>query len=199
MSNSLIRDALILTGFSIAACVAVINRHAIYEYTGLVPSADGTETTQTPPLLKKFSFLSRKNTQPQELAVKNINIPNGSVVTISKNPRDGQFWTDARVDSGIVHFLVDTGASSVALTLEDARKAGIRDRELTYNVPISTAGGRNMAASITIGTLSVGGITLRNVDAIVVPKGLHVSLLGMTYLGQLQKVEASSDTLTLRF
>ena len=122
----------------------------------------------------------------------------GSVVSIPKSRRDGQFWTDARVNSGHVKFLVDTGASAVALTLNDAKKAGIRTHELNYNVPISTAGGKNMAAYVDLKSISVGAITLRNVRALVVPEGLDTSLLGMTYLGQLQKVEATPNALLLR-
>jgi len=122
----------------------------------------------------------------------------GSTVTLRKDQASGQFFTHARVNSGRVHFLVDTGASSVALTLNDAKKIGIKPRDLNYNVPISTAGGRNYAAIVTLDSISVGAITIRNVQAFVVPKGLEISLLGMTYLGELQKVEATRDTLFLR-
>lgn len=122
----------------------------------------------------------------------------GSVVSIPKSRQDGQFWADATVNSGYVRFLVDTGASAVALTKEDAQKAGLRLHELNYNVPISTAGGRNMAARVRLKSIAVGSITLRNIDALVVPEGLETSLLGMTYLGQLQKVEATPSALLLR-
>lgn len=204
MSNSLIRDAVILSAFSVGVCVLWINRHTIYHELGFLPESEGSETVledENKTLANKFNFFSRSNNDEmvKDKAQISTNKPLGSVVTIQKNPRDGQFWTDAQVNSGIVHFLIDTGASSVALTLDDARKAGIRERDLVYNIPISTAGGRNTAAAIKIKTLAVGAITLRDVDAIVVPKGLHVSLLGMTYLGELQKVEASQNTLTLRF
>ncbi|WP_418151925.1 TIGR02281 family clan AA aspartic protease [Litorimonas sp. RW-G-Af-16] len=104
----------------------------------------------------------------------------------------------SRVNSGHVKFLVDTGASSVALTYEDARKAGIKVRDLRYNVPISTAGGTNYAAYVKLDSVSLGAITIRDVDALVVKDGLTVSLLGMTYLGQLQKVEATPNALLLR-
>ncbi|WP_409431822.1 TIGR02281 family clan AA aspartic protease [Litorimonas sp. RW-G-Af-16] len=122
----------------------------------------------------------------------------GSVYSVPKNPRDGQYWATGRVNSGHVKFLVDTGASSVALTYEDARKAGIKVRDLRYNVPISTAGGTNYAAYVKLDSVSLGAITIRDVDALVVKDGLTVSLLGMTYLGQLQKVEATPNALLLR-
>lgn len=122
-----------------------------------------------------------------------------SVVTLRKNPSDGQFWTQARVNTGSVHFLVDTGAGMVALTKTDAKKAGIKTRDLVYDLPIRTAGGDNMAARIVLDRISVGAITVKNIDAMVVPEGLDVSLLGMTYLGELQSVQASPTAMTLRY
>ncbi len=122
-----------------------------------------------------------------------------SVVTLRKSPQDGQFWTNARVNTGTVRFLVDTGAGMVALTAKDAKKAGIKTRDLSYDVPISTAGGENFAARVTLDRISVGAITLRDVDALIVPEGLDISLLGMTYLGELQSVNTNRETMTLRF
>lgn len=121
-----------------------------------------------------------------------------SVVSIPKDPQSGQYHYKGRVNSGYVDFLVDTGASAVALTLTDARKAGIKERDLTYNVPISTAGGRNYAARVTLDQLALGGIIIRDVEALVVPEGLETSLLGMTWLGQLQEVRATPNALMLR-
>lgn len=121
-----------------------------------------------------------------------------SVVSIPKDPRSGQYHFKGRVNSGYVDFLVDTGASAVALTLADARKAGIRERDLTYDVPISTAGGQNYAARVTLDRLALGGIMIRDVEALVVPEGLEISLLGMTWLGQLQEVRATPNALMLR-
>jgi aspartyl protease family protein len=122
-----------------------------------------------------------------------------SVVTLQKNPSDGQFWTQARVNTGTVRFLVDTGAGMVALTEKDAKKAGLKTRDLSYNVPIRTAGGENFAAVVTLDRISVGAITIKNVEAMIVPEGLDISLLGMTYLGELQSVQANRNTMTLRF
>ena len=133
---------------------------------------------------------TRPTPQPQ--------INQGSVVSIPKSAQDGQFWADATVNSGYVRFLIDTGASAVALTKLDAQKAGLRLHELTYDVPIRTAGGRNMAARVQLKSIAVGSITLRNIDALVVPEGLDTSLLGMSYLGQLQKVEATPSAMLLR-
>lgn len=122
-----------------------------------------------------------------------------SVVSIPKDTRSGQYHYKGRVNSGYVDFLVDTGASAVALTATDARKAGLRAADLSYNVPISTAGGRNYAARVTLDQVALGGIILRDVEAFVVKEGLETSLLGMTWLGQLQEVKATQNALLLRY
>lgn len=147
------------------------------------PSKSEDRTSQVPPKIVK------KKASPKS----------ASVVVLNKNQRDGQFWTQARVNTGSVKFLVDTGAGLVALTELDARKAGIKTRDLVYKTPIRTAGGENFAAKVTLDRVSVGAIILKDVDALVVPEGLDVSLLGMTYLGELQSVEATKSTLTLRY
>lgn len=122
-----------------------------------------------------------------------------SVVSIPKDSRSGQYHYKGRVNSGYVDFLVDTGASAIALTEADARKSGVRMSELNYNVPINTAGGRNYAARITLDQVALGGIIIRDVEALVVKEGLNISLLGMTWLGQLQEVKATPNALLLRY
>lgn len=126
-------------------------------------------------------------------------IHSASVVSIPKDVRSGQYHYKGRVNSGYVDFLVDTGASAVALTATDARKAGLRASDLSYNVAISTAGGRNYAARVTLDQVALGGIILRDVEALVVKEGLETSLLGMTWLGQLQEVKATPNALLLRY
>ena len=134
--------------------------------------------------------------QPKPKATTVMTPQSASVVSL---PRvNGQFFTQARVNSGSVRFLVDTGASSVALTLDDARRAGIDPRALRYDVPVHTANGRTMAAAVTLKDVQIGGIRVRNVEGLVLNEGLHISLLGMTFLGQLQKVEATSTQMIMR-
>ena len=111
---------------------------------------------------------------------------------------NGQFFTDGYVNSSHARFLVDTGASAVALTPDDARAAGLDPGFLVFDVRVSTANGEGRAARVTLDALSVGPITERNVLALVVEDGLEISLLGMTFLQRLQAFEASADTLTLR-
>jgi aspartyl protease family protein len=179
MTNTILRDVVIIGAVGVGLVLSFQHRDAIYAMAGLErPAAEQEVVLEQRPEPKQAS--------------------QGSVVSIPKSSRDGQFWADATVNSGYVRFLVDTGASAVALTKEDARKAGLRLHELSYNVPIRTAGGRNMAARVQLKSIAIGSITLRNIEALVVPEGLETSLLGMTYLGQLQKVEATPSALLLR-
>jgi aspartyl protease family protein len=108
---------------------------------------------------------------------------------------DGHFWADAQVNGQPVRFLVDTGATAVALTPADARKLGIRPQDLKYGYNVTTAGGASHAAAVTLASVSVNGARLEQVQALVVSDGLDVSLLGMSYLGRLTRFEATRDTL----
>ena len=180
MGNTILRDVVIIGALGVGLALSFQHRDTLYNMAGLERPTPQTEV----------QLESQAAPAPQ--------INQGSVVSIPKSRQDGQFWAEATVNSGYVRFLVDTGASAVALTKEDAQKAGLRLHELTYDVPIRTAGGRNMAARVKLKSIAVGSITLRNIEALVVPEGLETSLLGMTYLGQLQKVEATPNALLLR-
>jgi aspartyl protease family protein len=111
---------------------------------------------------------------------------------------DGHYWAQGDVGGTQVRFLVDTGASSVALTGDDAQRLGFDPKSLVYDVPVHTAGGDTHAARINLPSLSVGGARVRDVQAMVVRDGLTTSLLGMSYLGRLSRFEATPEALILR-
>tara|TARA_R110002096_G_scaffold423821_1_gene631317 strand:+ start:9665 stop:10360 length:696 start_codon:yes stop_codon:yes gene_type:complete len=111
---------------------------------------------------------------------------------------NGHFFADAKVDGTHVRFLVDTGASHVALTPFDAQRLGFDLDALDYRLQYQTANGVAYAAPITLDKVSVGTITVRGVRASVSQSGLTQSLLGMSFLGELSAVELSGDRLMLR-
>jgi aspartyl protease family protein len=116
---------------------------------------------------------------------------------------DGHFWAEAQVDSeagssGRVRFLVDTGATIVALTEADARRLGIDLASLDYATEVRTAAGETRAARVKLRSVSVAGARIDDVDAVVVKAGLDDSLLGMSYLGRLSRFEATRSALILR-
>jgi len=114
-----------------------------------------------------------------------------------KKASDGHFWADAQVNRRKVRFLVDTGATAVALSPEDARRLGFPPGRLDYGHTVMTAGGEARAARITLESIDVDGVKVENVEAFVIEKGLDTSLLGMTYLGRLEKFQATRTALVL--
>jgi aspartyl protease family protein len=111
---------------------------------------------------------------------------------------DGHFWAEGQVNGKAVRFLVDTGATAVALTAEDAQRLGIDPKSLNYGYQVMTASGQARAAEVKLASVSIAGARVNDVDALVIEKGLPSSLLGMTYLGRLSAFEATKTALILR-
>lgn len=112
---------------------------------------------------------------------------------------NGHFEANASVNGQTINMLVDTGASMIALTQEDAVAAGIIPENLTYSVTVMTANGAATAAPVTLSEISIGPITRRNVPATVAEPGrLDQSLLGMSFLGTLSSLQMQTDELRLR-
>lgn len=111
---------------------------------------------------------------------------------------DGHYWADADIQGCTVKVLIDTGATVVALTREDARKLGFDLAPEEFNRPVQTASGPTQAATVRLRHVSVAGVRIADVEALVVRDGLTHSLLGMSYLGRLSKFEATPRELTLR-
>ena len=95
--------------------------------------------------------------------------------------------------------MVDTGASIVALSYEDARASGIYVRDSDFTHRVSTANGLARVAPVTIDRISIGDITVRDVAGAVMEAGkLGTTLLGMSFLGRLQRVDMRSGMLVLQ-
>ena len=110
---------------------------------------------------------------------------------------DGHYWAEGEVNGENIRFLVDTGATAVALTRTDAERLGIDVDHLKYGYSVVTAGGQTRAAAVKLSSVSVAGARLDDVDALVIEKGLDTSLLGMTYLGRLSSFQATRQALFL--
>lgn len=117
--------------------------------------------------------------------------------SLSKSP-DGHFWANALVEGEPVRFLVDTGASNVSLTPDDARRLGLDPSTMVYDEPVRTAGGDSLAAHVQLANVSVNGARVTKVEALVIGRGLPASLLGMSYLGRLSRFEATPEALILQ-
>jgi aspartyl protease family protein len=111
----------------------------------------------------------------------------------------GSFSIGAQVNGARVPMALDTGASSVVLTQEAAKAAGLPLEVLSYTVNVETANGRARAAPVTLDRLAVGGIVERAVPALIAqPNQLHTSLLGMSFLNRLESWEVRGDQLLMR-
>lgn len=121
-------------------------------------------------------------------------VPQGAV----RKAGDGHFWAWAEVNGQPIRFLVDTGATTVALTPEDAEALGFRPDDLKFGQQVTTASGSSRAARVTLASVSVGGARIEEVEAVVVESGLDVSLLGMSYLGRLSRFEGDRERMVLQ-
>jgi aspartyl protease family protein len=125
-------------------------------------------------------------------------VSHGRTVEIGRS-NGGDFSVSAQINGARVAMVLDTGASSVVLTRDDAKAAGLPLEVLKYTVNIDTANGRARAAPVTLDRITIGGLEERSVEALVAQPGqLHTSLLGMSFLNRLQSWEVSGDRLLLR-
>jgi aspartyl protease family protein len=112
--------------------------------------------------------------------------------------RDGHFHVEAEVDGELISFLVDTGASDVALTPEDARRLGFDLEQLDFSAHVETANGVVRAAPVRLDEIVIGPIRIENVRASINEVPMTSSLLGMSFLKRLEGgYEVRNDTLTL--
>jgi aspartyl protease family protein len=134
-------------------------------------------------------------------------VPGRAVVVTSENGDEviiqkalgGHFQADVTVDGKTIPMLVDTGASSVVLSFDDAASLGIDTGGLAYTIPVMTANGRAMAAPVRLDEITIGSISRRNVRAMVSEEGrLDESLLGMSFLSTLSSLQIQADELRLR-
>jgi aspartyl protease family protein len=112
---------------------------------------------------------------------------------------NGHFEADVQINGQTISMLVDTGASIVALSREDAERVGIIPENLTYSMSVMTANGRARAAPVTLSEVTIGPIMRRNVNASVAEDGkLDQSLLGMSFLSTLGSLQMQTDELRMR-
>ena len=115
-------------------------------------------------------------------------------------PRDsrGQFLAEGRIDGQRIGFMVDTGASVVALNETSAARFGLRPSRGDYNAAVTTANGTVKAARTRIAMLELGGLTVRDVDAMVLPdEALSENLLGLSFLSKLRRFEYANGQMVL--
>lgn len=146
-----------------------------------------------------FRHMPAETATVVQTSAPNLNAPPSTIGGVTAIPKaaDGHYWAEARVNTTTVRFLVDTGASVVALTPQDARRLGLNLSTLAYDQDVTTASGKTHAARVLIDHMQIGQSQMDDVEALVIPEGLSTSLLGMSYLGRLSRFEATQGSLIL--
>ena len=112
---------------------------------------------------------------------------------------DGHYWARALVNNkASVEFMVDTGASVVALTKRDAQRLGVLPDPSEFVEPVRTAGGVVNGAYVVIDSIKINQVHIRNVAAMVLPEALDQSLLGMSFLRELYSYEFRGERMIIR-
>jgi len=114
-------------------------------------------------------------------------VANNSRSLVIKAGNGGHFEVEARVDGRRIAFMVDTGASQIALRESDAARLGLRPMPRDYTIKINTANGVGRAALVQLRMVEVGNIVVRDLPALVSPdSALGVNLLGMSFLSRVR-------------
>jgi aspartyl protease family protein len=117
--------------------------------------------------------------------------------TVLEREDNGHFFTVADVNGEPIKFVVDTGASVVALTMDDARRAGVQFDPGKFDVVGSGASGAVRGQEVMLDNVELDGKRVSGVRALVLD-GLNISLLGQNYLRHLDTVAISGDKMTLK-
>jgi aspartyl protease family protein len=170
------------TGWLALTCAAAVGLVYLHEIEGATRAMLGLETSRAP----------KRAAEPAHAA------HSYRIVEI-KAGAHGHYFASAEINGRPIDVLVDSGASIVALTYDDARRAGLFVRDSDYTQRVSTANGIARVAPVVLDRISIGAITVRNVPAAVTePGSLATSLLGMSFLARLQRVDMRAGTLVLQ-
>lgn len=138
----------------------------------------------------------QSQSKPQPRRVDNIPAAEPPATETYHAQRGNQFFVTGSVNGNTVRFLVDTGATWVALTQDDAKMLGFNLSTLKWDVRTRTANGIATNASVTLGDIRLGRIIEYNVPAIIMQQS-GISLLGMSFLSRLRSWQISNGVLTI--
>ncbi len=187
-SNSLFSSIAILVAVMLGSVYAIKNREALSEFA---THAAERATEATDVKLPEQPLANAENGSDSGTS------NSGGDVELTANS-GGHFETAAEVNGNEIDVMVDTGATLVALTYEDAERAGLYLKSADFTQGVRTANGTAKVAPVTLSSITIGDITVRNVKGAVAEQGkLHKTLLGMSFLGRLSRVEMRANTLVL--
>jgi aspartyl protease family protein len=117
--------------------------------------------------------------------------------TLLERSDSGHFYTSAKVNGELVHFVVDTGADVVALTVDDAQRLGIPVNPASFTIIGEGASGPVRGANVNIDSIEVDGKLVNDVDGVILADS-SMSLLGQSYLSRMGEVQMRGDYMVLR-
>lgn len=123
-------------------------------------------------------------------------IVDDSTVAIPRSP-DGHYYLTLDINDKPIRFVIDTGASQVVLSQNDAQRLGIDPATLNFSGAANTANGVVRTAPVVLDQVRLGAITDQSIPAVVNGGAMDASLLGMTYLGLYSRIEISNGQLVL--
>jgi aspartyl protease family protein len=132
----------------------------------------------------------------QTVAPRQMTLASGQAIEVPRH-RDGHYYLTLVINDAPIRFVVDTGATNMVLTAQDARLAGFDPDQLNYFARANTANGQVQTAPVILERVALGGIVDQNVRATVNAAPMGQSLLGMGYLERWGQIEISSGYLRL--
>lgn len=179
--GSVVRNCLVLVGISAAALAA------LHEYTPLFDPA------------MRGIWAPASGGRPATGGTATASYPSEANQMVIEAAPDGHFMVSARIGGRDVEFVVDTGASMVALSPGHAERLGYAIHQLDFAGRAQTPNGIARFAPIVLEEIAIGEIVVRDVPAAVLEKPMEKSLLGMTFLRRLAGFEVKGDRLILRW
>ena len=159
----------------------------VFIMIGVAMARAATSLVGTPPTLGMVQVQVAPVAPPTELRT-----------TVVANDARGHFQAAGQVDGKTINFMVDTGATVVALNESSAAALGLKPTPADYNASVGTANGSVRAARARLATVEVGGVIVHDVDAIVLPdEALKENLLGLSFLSRLKRLEFAEGKLVL--
>ena len=121
----------------------------------------------------------------------------GSTIVSAPRDRDGHYYLSLIINDAPIRFVVDTGATDLVLTKEDAARVGLDPKQLAYLSIANTANGQVRLARVRLDSVQLGDVTDQDVRAVVNEGDMRESLLGMTYLQKFGRIQIEGNRLTL--
>lgn len=172
------REALILAGLTIGAVVALFGDGEVEPVQAIAATPDSAATMLNAPAPRPA-------------------IAAPGTATELRRAGDGHFYAGVTVGGRPMTMLVDTGASVVALTGADARAAGLHWNPAQLAVVAQGASGPIRGVALTLDRVTLGGHEVHNVEAVIIPEGLPISLLGQSFLATIEPVRIEKDRMLL--